>query len=245
MEKIKFYPSIYNAEESNSMANRIVVSLDNLGIADEKLVLAKDDLKTHNLKLTNVINTKKKNPHTKELKERHKYRGKVFKCGSIIIDGYSICPYDDKKKEAALRLKEVIKRNGKNLHTFNYQKQSSAILSLLDELKGESNQKDLGTLGQLVWNSTLTDSQSGFVTVFNLKDDFKNKNRSIVKKEAHDPVNDSIERLITYINSESIFKKNDENWSKVYNSIEGIIKETSRSARFRRSGSHNHQEEVK
>ena len=64
----------------------------------------------------------------------------------------------------------------------------------------------------------------------------KNSNDSEEKREAQITVNEAIEKLIIYVSSVILFNENDENWNKIYNDIEGVIKEATTHSRARRSG---------
>ncbi|MFN8255670.1 MAG: DUF6261 family protein [Bacteroidales bacterium] len=235
MQKIVFYPSIFTPEESNSMAKQLIVAVDSSKSADEILLKAKAALETTNGKLTSTLKALLANPFTQQLNNADGWRDSVYVGGRNAIEAYTHWVFDTAKKEAAERLIEVVNRHGWSLQNFNYQKQSSATNSLLKELQSVKNQADLASLGLSTWYEELSKAQQNFENLFNLKAGAKNSKESIEKRDAQIPVNQDIEKLVTYINSIIMFKNDNEEWNKIYNEIEGIVKQMSAAARARRS----------
>ncbi len=235
MQKISFYPSIFLAEETNTAAKQITTAVNSSQNINETLLLAKAALETSNEKLTRVIHAILANPHTQDLTNADGSRDTTFVGGRNVIEGFTHWEFDVAKKDAAIRLVEVINRNGWSLHAYGYSKQSSATNSLINELKKPELQADLATLGLLNWYAELIKSQENFESIFNLKAGTKNSKESVEKREAQIPVNEDIEKLITYLNSIIMFNTKDENWNKIFNDVEGIVKQMTSVARARRS----------
>lgn len=235
MQKISFYPSIFLAEESNSMAQQVITAVNSSGSVDETLLKAKSALESSNEKLTRVMNGILSNPYTQQLSQADDWRDSTFIGGRNAIEAYTHWVFDVAKKESAERILEVINRHGWSLHAFGYAKQSSATNSLIIELKNATFQADLATLGLTNWYLELSKSQVGFENIFNLKAGAKNSKESVEKKDAQIPVNVDIEKLITYLNSIIMFNTGSAAWNKIFNDVEGIVKQMSTTARARRS----------
>jgi len=235
MQKISFYPSTFLAEESNSMAKQIDTAIVSSGSVDPILLMAKTALATSNAKLTGVLNAIVANPYTIPLTNADSNRDGVYVGGRNVIEGFTHWAFDIAKKEAADRLLQVINRHGWSLQNFNYQKQSSATNSLIKELSSTALQADLATVGLTNWYAELIKSQEGFESVFNLKAGAKNSKESMEKREAQVPVNEDIEKLITYLNSIIMFNTSDVKWNEIFNEVEGIVKQFTTTAKTRRS----------
>jgi hypothetical protein len=235
MQKISFYPSIFQAEETNSMAKQIITTVNTSKSNDEILLKAKSSLEASNERLTRVINGILANPYTQKLAEADDWRDSVYVGGRNTIEACTHWVFDIPKKEAAERLLEVINRHGWSLHTFGYQKQSSAMNSLLTEYKKDGFQTDLATISLTVWYNEQVKAQENFENIFNQKANSQSSKESVEKKDAQIPVNQDIEKLITYLNSIIMFNNGNETWNKIYNEVDGIVKQMTTVARARRS----------
>jgi hypothetical protein len=235
MQKISFYPSIFLAEEINSMAKQIITTINTSKSNDEILLKAKAALETSNERLTRVINAILSNPYTQKLAGADNWRDSVYVGGRNTIEACTHWVFDMPKKEAADRLLEVINRHGWSLHTLGYQKQSSAMNSLLAEYKKEGFQTDLATLSLTVWYNEQVKAQENFESIFNQKANSQNSKESVEKKDAQVPVSEDIEKLITYLNSIIMFNNGNEIWNRIYNEVDGVVKQMTTVARARRS----------
>ncbi len=235
MKKIEFFPSIFTAEETNTMAKQCDTAIVAVKSTDEILLLAKDALVLSNERLTRVMNAILANPYTVRLGIADDLRDGVYVGGRNVIEGFTHWTFDNAKKEAADRLIEVIYRNGWSLQAYGYSKQSSAMNSLINEYRKPELQADLATVGLQNWFAELVKSQEAFETVFNQKAGAQNNKESVEKKEAQIPVNEDIEKLVTYLNSIVMFKTDNAAWNNLFNDIEGIVKQMTAVARTRRS----------
>ncbi len=245
MKKISFYPSIFQAEETNAMGRQLVISVETSKSDDAVLLQAKTAIQTSNANLTQVLNAVLSNPYTQQLADEDGGRDDTYVGGRNVIEGFTHWVFDIPKKEAADRLIEVFNRNGWSQQNYGYQKQSSATMSLIADLEKTDMQKDLTTLNLMGWFKALVKAEKKFEKTFNLKAAHKNSKESAEKREAQIPVNQDIEKLIIYINSIILFNPDDEAWNKIFNDVEGIVKQATTTARTRRSSYNNKTEEEK
>lgn len=235
MNKIEFFYSIHTPEETNTMGTQLVLTIQTSGSTDEKLLKGKDALQTANLKLTNVLNSVKSNPFTQKQSEADAFRKSTYKGGRDVIDGMTNWVFDPEKQDAATRLKEILVRHGWDLYRYNNADKISATNSLIEELKKEENQKDIALIGLGAWFNALVQSEHDYEKVFNDKSSYDSNKESAVKREAQIPVSEAIDKLGIYINSVILFSEEDANWTKIYNDVDGIIKQATTRARTRRS----------
>jgi hypothetical protein len=235
MQKISFYPSIFLAEETNTMAKQIETAIDSSKSTDETLLKAQAALKSSNGKLTGVLKAILANPFTKKLDGADGFRDAIYIGGRNVIEGFTHWDFDVAKKAVAESLLSVFKRHGWGLQAYGYSKQSSALNSLIKELKNTELQAGLATLGLSDWFAELVKSQEAFESIFNLKAGTQNSKESVEKREAQIPVNEDIEKLLTYLNSIIMFNTNNTEWNKIFNEVEGIVKQMTIVARARRS----------
>lgn len=240
---IKFYSSIFNAEETNSMAKQIVLAITEMGSTDKILLKAKTAIEESNQKLTSVLNVQHSNPYTIELKKADDWRDDVHMGGRDVIKAMTQWVFDTDKMEAAMRLEKVFHRHGWSLQNYGYQKQSSAINSIISELNRPEYQKDLTTCNIISWFEAEKKGQEGFENLFNIKIGHENKQESTAKREAQLPVIENIKKLAVYLNSIILFNEGDTAWDDIYSKIEGIIKQATTTSRSRRA-IHNEKPEV-
>ena len=243
MEKIVFYPSIFTPEEINAIALQIIASIENSKNNEEKLLTVLDLLKKSNDKLTKTLNSQKVNPFTNLQDEADNLRDDIFVGGKTVIHGMTYYIFDENIKEAALRLEAVIRRHGWSLQEYSYQDQTSAINSLLKELNEPQCQADLKTIRQLSWVDALAEAQAGFEKVYNNKANYESTKESAEKRKAALPVRNDIEKLVLHLNYNILFYPEDETQKNTFNHIAGIIAETTKSSRQRRSGNNRRNKE--
>ena len=193
-------------------------------------------IETSNEFLTGVLNSLKINPYTDLLSDSDDFRDDTYVGGKNVAEGFTHYVFDEVKKAAAERIVAVIRRHGWSMQDYKYQDQSSATNSLIKELRLPECQADLNTLGMMDWFNALVKSQEDFETVYNDKASHESKKESVQKKKAKLPVIEDIQNLVIYLNSIIIFNTTDESWTSIYNSINGILKQATKSSRIRRSG---------
>jgi len=235
MDKILFYSSIFDAEETNSLAHQVVLSVNSSGSADENLITAKDLVNEKNVKLTEVLSAQKTNPYTELLKSEDYNRDETHVGGRDVLLGMTHWVFDTPVQEAATRLVKIFERHGWSLPNYGYQKQSAATNALISELKQPENQADLTTCGMIKWFEEEIKVQAAFEELFNKKTSHDGRKESVAKRDAQVPVTDALDQLITYLNSVVSFKVNDTTWNNIYKDIEAIVKQAVTVSRSRRS----------
>lgn len=245
MEKIVFYPSIFNAEETNTIALQIIASIEASENKEEKLLEVLGLLKESNNKLTDVLNSLKINPFTNLQDEADNWRDDIFVGGKTVIHGMTYYGFDENIKAAAERLEAVIRRHGWSLQDYNYGDQTSATNSLIKELKNEQCQADLTTISQLHWFDAFIESQVGFEKVHNDKANYESTKESAEKKKATLPVKNNIGKLVLHLNYTLLFNPEDDVQKDTFNHVAGIIAEATKSSRRRRTSKNKRNEENK
>ena len=242
MKKIEFYKSIFTPEETNSLADHVLISL-NGGNNDENLLKGITELYDVNSYLTKILNTSLSNPYTQKMRDDNDWRDSIFVGGRFNVKSYTYFKYDTVKQEAAEKVFEVFERHGIDLHRFSYQKQSSSLGSFIKDLSEAEMQAQLAALQLTTWMQELVKAHEQSETTFNLKASYKNGKESLAKRDAQIPVNDKLENLFTYLNATIIFNSEDPVWLTILNDIEGIVNQVTTNSRIRRSLQNNKPEE--
>ncbi len=243
MEKINYYSSIFNPEETNSTGNQIEVTIEKANLADEILLEGHEEIKGCNEFLTKILNSSRINPYTEQCHGDDDKRTTAYMAGRDMIKAYTLWELEPEKKEAAEILVEIFDRHGNELHAYGYQKKSSALISLIKDLNEQDKLVHITTVNMIAWNEFLIGCQKQFEETYNKKLSYNNNRVSLEKKEAQLPVTISIVKLIDYLNGSISYHKEDSAWISLYSDIESIIKDATTISRSRRT--HNKNKSVK
>ncbi|MCP4180156.1 MAG: hypothetical protein GY756_20520 [bacterium] len=243
MENIEYFSSTLIAGETNSLGDEVVVACEQEGEIDTNITNFVSNIKTHNSQLTRVIKSSRKNPLTEQLHDLGTDRSSLYHEGKGLAKAYSCWSIDPVKKEAGTFLTEIFARHGSVTQNSSHQEQNSILGSFLSETSEAVSQTHFATLGMSEWNVSLTELHKSYKELFKDKESYEINKESIDKKETQTPVSDSIKELIAYLNGMVSINSNNEQWMKLFNDVNGIVKRVMISSKIRRSNHKNNSEE--